>query len=41
LGSAFKTAYRAGVVIGFTLVSASLFTLLLLIGVYKNALGLD
>lgn len=41
LGSAFKTAYRAGVVIGFTLVSASLFTLLLLIGVYKNALSLD
>jgi len=41
LGSAFKTAYRAGVVIGFTLVSASLFTLLVLISIYKNTLSLD
>ena len=31
LGYAFKTAYRAGIVIGFTLVSVSLLILLLLI----------
>jgi inorganic pyrophosphatase len=35
LGYAFKTAYRAGVVIGFTLVSISLLVLLLLIMVYQ------
>lgn len=31
LGSAFRVAYRAGVVIGFALVAASLLTLLALI----------
>lgn len=41
LGSAFKVAYRAGVVIGFALVSVSLVTLLLLITLYKNLLGLQ
>lgn len=41
LGSAFKVAYRAGVVIGFALVSVSLITLLLLISLYKNLLGLQ
>lgn len=41
LGSAFKVAYRAGVVIGFALVSVSLLTLLLLITLYKNLLGLQ
>lgn len=41
LGSAFRVAYRAGVVIGFALVSVSLLTLLLLISVYKNFLGLE
>jgi Na+/H+-translocating membrane pyrophosphatase len=35
LGYAFKTAYRAGVVIGFTLVSISLLVLLLLIMLYQ------
>jgi inorganic pyrophosphatase len=41
LGYAFKTAYRAGVVIGFALVSLSLVVLLLLIQSYKTLLGLD
>lgn len=41
LGSAFKVAYRAGVVIGFALVSVSLVTLLLLITLYKNLLDLQ
>lgn len=41
LGSAFKTAYRAGVVMGFTLVSISMLVLLALILVYKNYLKMD
>jgi H(+)-translocating pyrophosphatase len=41
LGSAFRLAYRAGVVIGFALVAASLLTLLILISVYKELLGLQ
>jgi inorganic pyrophosphatase len=41
LGSAFKVAYRAGVVIGFALVSVSLITLLLLISLYKHLLDLQ
>lgn len=40
LGSAFRLAYRAGVVIGFALVAASLLTLLVLIYIYKELLGL-
>ena len=35
LGYAFKTAYRAGVVIGFSLVSSSLLVLLMLIMLYQ------
>lgn len=38
LGSAFKTAYRAGVVMGFTLVSISMLVLLTLILIYKKYL---
>jgi len=41
LGFAFKTAYRAGIVIGFVLVSVSLLVLLLLITVFKSLLNLD
>lgn len=41
LGSAFKTAYRAGVVMGFTLVSISMLVLLALILLYKNYLKMD
>lgn len=41
LGSAFRLAYRAGVVIGFALVAASLLTLLVLIWTYKELLGLE
>jgi Na+/H+-translocating membrane pyrophosphatase len=40
LGSAFKTAYRAGCVMGFVLVSVSMVILLLLILLYKELLGL-
>lgn len=40
LGCAFKTAYRAGVVMGFTLVSISILVLLILILIYKNSLGI-
>jgi Na+/H+-translocating membrane pyrophosphatase len=40
LGSAFNTAYRAGCVIGFVLVSAAMLILLLLILLYKEILGL-
>ena len=39
-GIAFKTAYRAGVAMGFALVSLGLLVLLLLIIVYKSMLGL-
>lgn len=35
LGAAFTTAYRAGCVMGFVLVSVSMFILLVLILVYK------
>lgn len=38
LGSAFKTAYRAGCVMGFTLVSISMIVLLFLILIYKNSM---
>jgi inorganic pyrophosphatase len=41
LGYAFKTAYRAGVVIGFALVSVSLLVLYLLIASYKSILQLE
>ncbi len=41
LGYAFKTAYRAGVVIGFALVSLSLLVLLFLIRLYLSLLILD
>lgn len=41
LGYAFKTAYRAGVVIGFALVSTSLLVLFGLITLYKSFLNLD
>jgi inorganic pyrophosphatase len=41
LGSAFKTAYRAGCVMGFTLVSISMLVLLTLILIYKNSMSID
>jgi inorganic pyrophosphatase len=41
LGSAFKTAYRAGCVMGFTLVSISMLVLLTLIILYKNSFGME
>ena len=41
LGYAFKSAYRAGVVIGFTLVSVSLFVLFMLVEIYQYLLVLD
>jgi Na+/H+-translocating membrane pyrophosphatase len=41
LGLAFRTAFRAGVVMGFTLVSIAMMVLLLLILIYKNSLGLE
>jgi Na+/H+-translocating membrane pyrophosphatase len=40
LGYAFKTAYRAGTVMGFTLVSIAMLVLLGLITFYKQSLGL-
>lgn len=40
LGAAFKTAYRAGCVMGFTLVSISSLVLLVLILIYKNNMQL-
>lgn len=40
LGAAFKTAFRAGVVIGFTLVAVSMLVLLALIFIYKNMMGI-
>lgn len=36
LGAAFKCAYRAGVTMGFTLVSISMLVLLVLISIYKS-----
>jgi len=41
LGLAFKTAYRAGVIMGFTLVSISMIVLLILIVVFKNHLNIE
>jgi H+-translocating diphosphatase len=41
LGSAFKTAFRAGCTMGFTLVSLSMLVLLILIMVYKNLLQIE
>lgn len=38
LGSAFKTAYRAGCAMGFTLVSISMLVLLTLILLYKSSM---
>lgn len=40
LGAAFTTAYRAGCVMGFILVSSSMLVLLALILVYKEVMGL-
>lgn len=41
LSMAFKTAYRAGVAMGFALVSLGLLILILLIVIYKSMLGLE
>lgn len=41
LGMAFKVAYRAGCVMGFTLVSVSMLVLLILITVYKSMLNMN
>ena len=41
LGQAFRTAYRAGCVMGFTLVSVSMIVLLILILVYKSMLEIE
>lgn len=41
LGYAFKSAYRAGTVIGFTLVSVSLLMLFFLVTTYQFLLDLD
>ena len=41
LGSAFKTAFRAGCTMGFTLVSLSMLVLLILILIYKNMLNIE
>ena len=41
LGYAFKCAYRAGVVVGFTLVAVSLLMLFVLIQMYQSILDLD
>lgn len=41
LGYAFKCAYRAGVVIGFALVSVSILMLFLLVSIYQLLLDLD
>jgi Na+/H+-translocating membrane pyrophosphatase len=40
LGSAFKVAFRAGCVMGFTLVSISMMVLLALIWIYKDMMGI-
>ena len=40
LGYAFKTAFRAGCVMGFTLVSVSMLVLFVLVQVYKNMLDI-
>lgn len=41
LSMAFKTAYRAGVAMGFALVSLGLLILIILIVIYKSMLGLE
>lgn len=41
LGYAFKTAFRAGVVMGFVLVAVSMIVLLALIMIYKNMMGIE
>ena len=41
LGRGFKTAFRAGCVMGFTLVSVSSMVLMLIILVYKDIFDLD
>jgi H+-translocating diphosphatase len=41
LGAAFKTAYRAGVVMGFTLVAIAMIVLLILIYIYKNMMEIE
>jgi len=41
LGKAFKTAYRAGCIMGFTLVSVSMMVLLVLIIIYKSILKIE
>lgn len=41
LGAAFKTAFRAGVVMGFTLVAASMIVLLVLIYTYKHMMLIE
>lgn len=41
LGGAFKTAYRAGCVMGFTLVSISMLVLLILTLIYKSVLEIE
>ena len=41
LGSAFKTAYSAGCVMGFTLVSVSMLVLLILINIYKGMMDIE
>lgn len=41
LGAAFKTAFRAGCVMGFTLVSVSMIVLLILIEIYKKMMNIE
>ncbi len=41
LGAAFKTAFRAGCVMGFMLVSVSMIVLLIIIYVYKNMMKIE
>lgn len=41
LGEAFRTAYRAGCVMGFTLVSVSMIVLMVVILVYKSLLKIE
>ena len=41
LGAAFKTAFRAGCVMGFTLVSVSMVVLLILIEIYKRMMHIE
>lgn len=41
LGQAFKTAFRSGTIIGFTLVSLAMLLLLALILLYKSLLKLE